>query len=75
VIYKTMVYQCFFWICFSEQLLKKHINFYQDEFEEGYSHYEKILEVIEDSKEFFITGKISFSKIVIQIINRNYVFC
>lgn len=52
-----------FWIYFSEQLLKKI-----------YSHYEKMLEIIEDSKEFSIIGKSSFGKIVIQIINRNYFF-
>ncbi|QQY79454.1 hypothetical protein EDD65_10998 [Keratinibaculum paraultunense] len=47
------------------------MNFYQEEFEEEYSHYEKELEVTEDSSEISITGQTSSGKIDIQIINRN----
>lgn len=44
------------------------MNFYQEEFEEEYSHYEKELQVSEDSTEIFITGQTSSGKIDIEII-------
>lgn len=46
------------------------MNFYQDEFEEKYSHYEKALEVTEDNSEILITGHTSSGKIDIQLINK-----
>lgn len=53
------------------------MNFYQEEFEEEYSEYEKVLDVAEDSSEISITGQTSSGKIDIQIIstegeNKNY---
>lgn len=45
------------------------MNFLQDEYEEEYNHYEKKLEVTEDSSEISISGQSSSGKIDIQIIS------
>lgn len=47
------------------------MNFYQEEFEEEYSHYEKELEITEYASEIAITGQTTSGKIDIQLINRN----
>lgn len=44
------------------------MNFYQEEFEEEYCHYEKELQVSKDSTEIIITGETSSGKIDIIII-------
>lgn len=44
------------------------MNFFQEEFEAEYSHYEKALQVSEDSSEIKISGQTSSGKIDIEII-------
>lgn len=44
------------------------MNFYQEEFEAEYSHYEKALPVSKDNSEILITGQTSSGKIDVEII-------
>ena len=47
------------------------MNFYQEEFEEEYSHYESELIVEKDSKEIDIDGNTSSGKIDVKLICKN----
>lgn len=47
------------------------MSFYQEEYEEKYNHYEKELEVTQESKEILITGQTSSGKIDVQIVDEN----
>lgn len=47
------------------------MSFYQEEYEEKYNHYEKELEVTQESKEISITGQTSSGKIDVKIFNKD----
>lgn len=47
------------------------LHFYQDEYEDEYSHYEKELILEEDSSEIYITGQTSSGTIDVSVVNKS----